>query len=300
MKDKEAIRYVSKKLVDITFVGRDISEGKEDIYREGMFFTPAVLRNSIIGGLEIERRWGSGENMVIIGCACYGTAIPLLNFFHLLVQLNIDYSILDKEYCCGAPLIYKQILDGEPRDEADRAAKEFTDLNIKLAREQHCKRVVYFCIWCAYIAKRFNKDNSSIELLYFPDFLKPYLDKVNFSYHARVAYFGGVPHRKPVLLPEEGWEFDWEMYRGLLTKVKGLDVVDIPRENCCQIEDKAIWKFMEEEGLKTLVTPCITGYGRLSRRAPKGIRVMFLTDLFLKALTQKSESLETNTSNSRM
>jgi hypothetical protein len=286
MKDKEAIRYVSKKLVDITFADRGIDKVKEDIHREGMFLTPALLRNSIIGGLEIKRRWGSGENMVIIGCACYGTAIPLLNFFHLLVQLNIDYSILNKEYCCGAPLIYKQIWDGEARDEADKAAKEFTGLNIKLAKEQDCKRVVYFCLWCAYIAKRFNED-SPIELLYFPDFLKPYLDKVNLSCNDRVGYFGGVPHRKPVLFPEESWEFDWEMYRGLLSEVKGLDVVDIPRKNCCQIEDKAIWKFMEEEGLKTLVTPCITGYGGLSRRAPKGIKVMFLTDLFLKALIQK-------------
>jgi Fe-S oxidoreductase len=284
MTDKEAIRYVSKKLVDLTFAGRGIDKVKEDIRREGMFLTPGLLRNSIIGGLEIKRIWGNGENMVIIGCACYGTAIPLLNFFHLLVHLNIDYSILNKEYCCGAPLIYKQLWDGEAREEADKAAEEFTGLNIKLAKEQGCKRVVYFCLWCAYLAKRFNKD-TSMEILFYPDFLKSYLANVNLSYHDRVGYFGGIPHRKQVLLPKENWEFDWEIYRGLLKDIKGLEVVDIPRKHCCQIEDEAIWKVMEEEELKILVTPCITGYGGLSRRAPKEIKVLFLTDLFLNALT---------------
>lgn len=275
-------KHIPAKVIGIVAAGRSTDQQIEDVGKEGMYFTPSVLRNSIIGGLEIPRR-ETAENLIVMGCACYGTAMPLRGYFQLLDRLDIDYTFLTKEYCCGFPIVQTALLAGEGRGKPDGAAREFVGLNIEQARKVGAKRMAYFCTWCLYTAKRFYSE-IDIPQLFYPDILIPRLDKESLRLKpTRVGYFGGRPHRYPVIVPENNVEVDWSVYRRLLERIEGLEVVDIPRY-CCTSADWAIWERLAKEGLNTLVTTCIVCYGRLWRRAPKGIKVKFLSDILLQAL----------------
>lgn len=273
------VRSVPRKVMGVIAAGRSLEEQIADVRRYGIIFTPDVLRNSILGGLEVPRR-RKASNLIIVGCACYGTAMPLRNYCLLLERLGIEYAFLDKEYCCGLPFIQHQVIAGEDRKPADEAAREFIGMNIEGARRVGSQRIIYFCTWCAYLGKRFYPEFPQ---LFYPEALYPALDGVRLVLRGVVGYFGGTPHRRPILVPEDGLDLDWPGYRRLLDRIEGLEVVDIPRY-CCQIADWAIWDRLRRHGLDTLVVSCIVCYGRLSRRAPQGIRVRFLTDIILEAL----------------
>lgn len=275
--------FIPHKITRIVAAGRSTEQQIEDVRKEGMYFTPSVLRNSILGGLEIRRKTEKAENLIIIGCAAYGTAMPLRAYFQLLDRLEIDYTFLPKEYCCGFPIIETALLAGEDRGKVDQACKEFVGLNIEQARQIGAKRVVYFCTWCLYLARRFYAE-IDIPQLFYPDILFQRLERESLRVQpTRVGYFGGRPHRYPILVPENNVNVDWSVYRRLLDRIEGLEVVDIPRY-CCARADWAIWDRMKKEGVNTLVTSCIVCYGRLWRRAPQGIQVKFLSDILLEAL----------------
>jgi len=268
---------------EIIEAGRDLEQLAEDIRKEGLVYTVSVLRNAVLGGLGIRRRKGA-ENVVVVGCACYGTLDAVWAAFRLLDALGVDYTLLEKEYCCGAPLIAHQVKRGEDRTKADLLAKEFIGMNIAQARELGAKRVLYFCAWCIYLARRFYPD-CDVEQLYYLDILAgPLLQTpLQLSSPQSIAYFPGGQHRSWVYVPERDWDLNWPDYRSWLDRIEGLKVVDIPKY-CCVIAPEAIFERARKHNLSTLVTPCMPCYGRLQRRAPQGMQVRFLSDLLLEAL----------------
>ena len=274
-----------KKVHDIGKAGRSIEQQIEDVKREGMQMTPGVLRNSIIGGLEIRRWRGNAENVVIIGCACFGTALPLRSFCLLMQRLGIKYVFLEKEYCCGAPMLHQVLLDGEDRTHVDEASREFTAMNIELCRAKGAKNIIYFCPWCIYIARRFFPDDSS--LIFYPDILARHIDAVKMRLPGRIGYFGGSPHRKAIYDPSESFDLDWDQFQTLLGKVEGLEVVNIPRY-CCQVQPQLIFDRARKEGLSAIVTSCVVCYGRLMRIAPPDIAIRYVTDVLLEAIDPAS------------
>jgi len=278
----KGLRSIRREVHPIIAAGRTLEQQVEDIRREGIIFTPAVLRNSIIGGLEIRKKKGTAENVVVIGCACFGTALPLRSFCLLLQRLGVDYVFLEKEYCCGAPLIHEVLFEGKERGTADAFAREFIGMNIAQARQKGARNMIYFCTWCAYLARRFFPQEE-VRQLFYPDILVERLNGVKLKLDAVVGYFGGRAHRRPVYIPDEDVDLDWKAYRSLLDRVEGLKVIDIPRY-CCQIAPQYIFQRAENAGLDTIVVSCIVCYGRLVRIAPPRIRIKFLSDILLEAM----------------
>lgn len=288
-KKAKGAKYLSHKTFDVIAAGRTFEQQLDDAKNEGNYYTPAVLRNSIVGGLGIRRKKGSAENLIIMGCASYGTAMALRSFFQLIDKLGVDYTFLEKEYCCGFPLIANDLLAGRDRQRADEAAKELIGLNISEAKRLGVKNMVHFCTWCAYLSRRFY-GQEDISQLYYGDLLVQRLAKEKLRLEPRrMAYFGGRPHRRGIVLPDEDFDLDWGAYRRLLTSVEGLSVVDIPRY-CCSVADWAIWDRMRKHEVNTIVTSCIVCYGRLCRRAPEGMEVKFISDILLEALGPRQDS----------
>jgi Fe-S oxidoreductase len=263
--------------------GRSLEQIAEDIREQGIYHVPEVLRNSIIGGLEIRRPRGTAENLIIIGCACFGTALPVRSYFLLLEELGLSYTVLRKEYCCGAPLILGALRAGEDRQKYDSLSQEFIGLNIDQAREMGCKRMVHLCLWCAYLSKRFFP-NSDIEQVYAPDILLgPLRERELRLPGAAIGYFPGGQHRSWLYAPDRDFEFNWPDYRALLHSIEDLRVVDIPKY-CCVIAPDAIFNWARKHQASRVVTPCLPCYGSLSRRAPAGMRVDSIYDLLLEAV----------------
>lgn len=264
----------------------------ENIRQNGIYYAPPTLRNSIIGGLEIRPKRGNAENLVVIGCACFGTALPLRSYALILQKLRVDYVFLEKEYCCGAPLLHGAVVDGRDTAPADAAIKEFMGMNVSQARERQAKNILYFCTWCAYLGKRFYSD-CGINQMYAFDILAERLAGADMRLDTRVGYFGGLSHRRPVYVPEQDFDLDWPKYRRLLDQVKGLEVVDIPKY-CCQVAPQAIFDRARREGVDTLVVDCIVCYGNLVRKVTRmapGMRVKYLSDVLLAALEHDEKVL---------
>lgn len=280
------IRSMPFRIMGTIEAGRDLEQLVEETKRDGLVYTVPVLRNAVLGGLGIRRK-KSAQNVVVVGCACYGTLDAVVAGFRLLDALGIDYTILEKEYCCGAPMIAHQVRTGGDRTQGDEAARELIGMNIALAREMGAQRVLYFCLWCIYLARRFYPQ-CDVEQLYYLDILaKPMAQAtLRLEQPAGIAYFPGGQHRSWVYAPDRDWDLDWATYRGWLGRVEGLTVVDIPKY-CCVIAPDAIFQRAQKHNMSTVVTPCMACYGRLLRRAPQGTQVKFLSDVLLESLKAK-------------
>jgi hypothetical protein len=229
------------------------------------------------------------ENVIQIGCAGPGVARPLIAYCDLLRRLEVDYGFLDKEYCCGLPLIEKRAFEGFTESESQRqyeACKEFIGANIAMARELGAKAIYHFCVWCWIIARRYYPD-CDVAQRYYPDILVDLLKDRPLAIEPQtVAYFPGGTHGWAIAAGEGAdWDADWAGYRELLDRIDGLSVVDVPLY-CCQLLQDPIYKRAEPYG--TLLTNCVRCYGNLQRRAPVGIRVRSYPDLLLEALGHAS------------
>ena len=274
-------------LTDVIFEGRTVDQVEQDIWSQGPFYSCLTLRNAIIGGLEIrvKKKGQPVENVIQIGCAGPGVAMPLKAYCELLKRLGVDYGFLHKEHCCGLPLIEKRAIEGFKETESRQqyqACKDYIGANIAMARELKAKAIYHFCIWCWIIARRFYPD-CDVAQRYYPDILVDLLkDRPLAVKPQTVAYFPGGTHGWAVAAGENAnWDADWPGYRSLLDRVEGLKVVDVPNY-CCQVITKPIYDRAKPYG--TLLTNCVRCYGNLQRKAPPGIRVRSLPDFLLEAL----------------
>ena len=277
--------------LELTLEGRTTAEVTEDIWKQGPYFSTLMLRNSIIGGLEIrtKKKGQPVENIIQIGCAGPGVAVPLKAYCDLLRRLGVDYGFLHKEHCCGLPLVEIRAFQGFKENESEKeyeACKEFIGANIDMAREVGAKAIYHFCVWCWIIARRFYPD-CDVAQRYYPDILVDLLkDKPLAIKPQTVAYFPGGTHGWAVAAGEGvDWDADWPGYRELLDRIEGLSVVDVPNY-CCQVTRDPIYKKAEPYG--TLLTNCVRCYGGLQRNTPPGIRVRSYPDFLLEALDPAS------------
>ena len=143
--------------------------------------------------------------------------------------------------------------------------------------------MVHLCVWCAYLSRRFFP-NSDIEQVYAPDILLgPLRERSLRLPDTSIGYFPGGQHRSWLYAPDRDFEFSWPEYRDLLDTVDGIRVVDIPKY-CCVVAPDAIFNWARKNQASRLVTPCLSCYGGLNRRAPDGMQVDSIYDLLLEAV----------------
>ena len=258
--------------------GRTVDEMAEYIREHGGVLVPQVLRRAVLGGMEVTKnKYGNAENILVMGCFCFGVLLTVRSFCLLLNRLGVDYAFMQKEYCCGAPILNELRVTGQDLKPGYEFAKKFLEMNIAQAREQGAKNVVYFCIWCAILGKRLFPD-SDLNQLFFADLLVDRLKDVKLKLNGRIAYYRGCLGERSDAIQY----LDLPAYRELLARVEGLEIVDMP-DYCCKIAPKAIFTRAKKEGLDTIVCVCNDCYGRLQRSAPVGMNVRFLSDIFLDA-----------------
>ena len=219
----------------------------EDIRREGGLLKPEIIRRAVLGGLEVKKRnkYGTADNVVVMGCFCFGVLLTVRSFCLLLNRLGVDYVFLQKEYCCGAPLLGSMYLRGEDVKRGEELAKEVLGHNISQAKQQGAKNVIYFCIWCAVLAKRFFP-RGDINQMFFADVLVDRLKDVKLSLKGRIGYYRGCFRQTSMYFPRDSSDtslaLDWSAYRDLLNKVEGLEIIDIPSHYCCKVAQQCIFR----------------------------------------------------------
>ncbi|MDO8568584.1 MAG: (Fe-S)-binding protein [Dehalococcoidales bacterium] len=261
------------------WAGRSIEEQAEYIKAEGTHALASVLRYSILRNVGLSKPKPTAETVIMTGCYTpYTNPSALHSMVKLFDRLNVDYTHLEKEYCCGLPLV--EMVEGEEREQATRLCKEFIGMNIALARERGAKHMVYNCIWCVHIARQLFPDEP-IKQLYRLDVPLERLRGASLQVKpATAGYFEGCRVRTRAYAPDV--KLDWPGYRQQLGGIKGLEVIDLPKL-CCVYNGPRIVEEVEKRKLRTVISPCGACINRLKILLGK-VEVKSPQDILLEAL----------------
>jgi heterodisulfide reductase subunit B len=204
----------------------------------------------------------------------------LLDYIRLLDLLGVDHTHLDREYCCGMPLLMEST--GEELDHAQVLSLEFNRLNLDLARQKGASTLAYCCIGCVHAAKHAFKDAPNIHV-YIVDLILDKLENHRLKMKATVmGYFEGCHTIYRALFP--GTVLDWYRYRQRLDRVEGLKIVDLPKNLCCKKSAAEIVEKAAELNLDKIVCACNWCYSSLKEEAREKLHMASLPELLLQTL----------------
>ncbi len=175
----------------------------------------------------------SAENVIIAGCfQPEGMPQAFQAFKQLLDHFKIDYTLLDREYCCGWMSI------GQPaviaKNEADIArfkqiSREFIVENFRQAKELGAKSIVLFCGACEPNYTNY-KDLTELEVIPFYELVDRHFKEGRLE--AKVDYYAGCYRFRRRITDKP---VDVQPAVRILQKIKGLDVNYIDNTLCCNI-----------------------------------------------------------------
>ena len=262
---------------------RPLAEQIEDIDRYGGHGCVNTLRNATLAAHGIPKAGATAENCLIFGCyRPFNTPFFLRDCVRLLELLDIDYTYLEHEYCCGAPLLMSAA--PEQYEAAAAAGKSFIGRNLEAARQKGAQRVAYGCNACAHAARAAFPQEAE-QNIYILDLILDHLaDRLLKIRPATVGYFEGCHAFVRANYP--GGEIDFARYRRLLDRIEGLTVIDLSNKMCCKSSAGAIIESAEKLNLGKLLVSCSGCYFPLSQAATGRVQVLSLPELLLQALVK--------------
>ena len=270
----------SERLLKVA-AGRTIDEQIECVRKHENHGLASVLRTGVLENLGIADPKPTAENMIIFGCYTpftYGNM--LRDYIKILDLIGLDYTYLEDEMCCGAPMILPT--SGAEREKAKKAGREFMQMNNDMAQQKGATTIAYCCGGCTRMAKGLLPEEAGrhVHLL---DLIAEKLEKKALRISPTVVgYFEGCQARYSAVFP--GVNFDWAGCRGLLDGIEGLTVLDLPNNICCTKQPERIMEAAEKQNLDTIVSPCNGCYNRLGIAADGGMQVKHLSEILLQSL----------------
>ncbi len=263
--------------------GRSLAEQIEDIDRYGGHGCVSTLRNATLAAHGIPKAKEHAANCVIFGCyRPFNTPFFLRDCVRLLELLKIDYTYLDREYCCGAPLL--MAADDTRYQAARDAAKSFIGRNLEAARQKGAQLTAYGCNACAHAARDAFPQEAERNIYILDLILDHLADRPLKIKPVTVGYFEGCHAFVRTNYP--GGEIDFARYRRLLDRIEGLTVVDLPVKMCCKSSARAIIDSAAGLQLEKLLVCCSGCFFPLSQAAAGRLSVLALPELLLQALAE--------------
>ena len=97
--------------------GRSVDEQLDTIRRFGNHAATPVLRARLLAALGIPAPKAQAENCILFGCyRPFADPFLVRDYLRVLDLLNVDYTYLDQEQCCGVPFAMQK--HGVVRDDA--------------------------------------------------------------------------------------------------------------------------------------------------------------------------------------
>jgi len=279
---KAGKRYTEKGRLDV-FGGRTVDEQIRYVDKYGSHVLPEVAKGQAYHGTARAMAKDTAENVVFLGCyhptLSYNRTVA---YFELLDELGVEFTCLDKEYCCGAFMIK---LAKDDKESVIQRCREFVKRNIEAANLKKAKRIAYFCCQCAYISKFLVPDEAD-RLVYALDIILEALKGRSLKVPpTRAGYFEGC-HTNKIGFPEIN--MNWKAYRETLNSVEGLSVEDFPNNICCQTQPDKILELARQKNLETLICPCSTCAMVLDGAIGGNIRIITLTEVLLEACNEST------------
>ncbi len=276
--------------LDKAAAGRSLDEQLADVRGQGSHGALSVLRAMALAANGVGRAAEEAENVLVFGCyRPFSTPDLVGDAARLLTRLGVGFTWLEKEYCCGLPLLHQA--QGGRLAQVKDAARDFVRANAAAAAAKGAARLVYCCAGCAHTAQGALPDQAAGHA-YILDTLLDALDRRPLAVAPRrLAYFEGchTSYRKPF----PGVGLDWPRYRRFLGGVAGLDLVDVPRTLCCKAAAGKIVDWVAGQGCDAVVCAC-SGCNVAMRQAGQGkIRVRSYLDVLSEALGEDQTCRQT-------
>lgn len=172
-------------------------------------------------------------------------------FKNLLEYLEIDYTLLPKERCCGN-LLYRMALKDKTGEELKQAvviAQEFLEDNLRQAGEVGASKVVAYCVGCDLAYERL-RATIPVEIMWYPSLLARLFRggklELKADYYAGCHYFY---HRTNNSLP------DLDSPLRILKRIEGLELNQLDDRLCCT-RPQQMEPLLASIENKTIITVC--------------------------------------------
>ncbi len=261
--------------------GRSLDRQLEHIRRYGMSTSPPDARQRLLKALGIPKPKTTGRYLVKFGCHLPFSHPQLLrDCFKIIHLLGIDYTYLEKEYCCGSVPVMRN--SGTEREEALSACKQFMQMNYDMARQKGAETVVYICPVCIHFAKGYFPTMDDHHIFVW-DLIAENLEQRDLKITPTVmGYYGGCggSRFRAVL---HGAKPHWERYRQLMDKIEGLTIVDLANV-CCTAGSERLVREAKSKNIDNIICPCAACYGHIEDVGDNRVHPVYLSDILLTAM----------------
>jgi len=228
------------------------------------------------------------EYVIITGCA-QPEQMPnvFLALKNLLDRLQIDYTLLAKEYCCGwMPLGQPAVMakDEEAIAKSKELSREFVRENFRQAEALGAKSIVLFCAACEPTYSNC-ADDTSLEIISYSELLDRYFKGGRLD--LEVDYYAGCYRFRRRLITEP---VDLEPAVRILNKIEGLKVNHLDNNLCCYIPPH-LEQLVPSIKNKTVINICTGCYYNLKGKLQgKGDhQVKMLPEIVLEAMQGRED-----------
>ena len=196
----------------------------------------------------------TAEYALVASCfSPYLSPRDMTAFRKLLDHFGVDYTLLQKEHCCGA-MFFMHALDDQHEGDLERAnelAREFLDRNLEQAREVGASKIVAYCAGCDTILSSL-QDACAEEMIWHPTLLARLFqggeldlqaDYYSGCHRFRRAFIGSMP--------------DVDSIVAALSRIDGLELHHLDSELCCT-NPTQLESLVSSLEYKTIIVPCAT------------------------------------------
>lgn len=223
------------------------------------------------------------EYVIIMGCVQPESMPNVLGDLKVLLDhLQIDHTLLAKEYCCGwMPLGQPAVMAKKEEDitESKELSREFVMKNFRQAEALGAKTIVLFCAACEPSYTNCKK-LTNLEIISYSELLDRYFSGGRLD--LEVDYYAGCYRFRRRVTTEP---VDVEPAVRVLNKVEGLSINHLDSQLCCYIPPH-LEQLSDSLTTKNMVTICTGCYHNLRRKLQeKGdYQVRMLPELLLEAV----------------
>ncbi len=278
------------------------------IRETGMYIPVSHTRMFLLRGLGITvPPKPAAKNWIKLSCQMPFTHPRYVQgFFRLMDLLGVDYTYLEKEYCCGAQTISSATTD-EERDRALKVSQALMQVNRDGARNKGAETMVYMCGECCHVAKAYFPEEADRHIYSWELIMDRLEDKALKIEPTVAGWFptcGGVYADRALvstLMKRKVGDIGWGRLRRMMSKIEGLTLVDLGKGLCCSHPrdnpgNKSIVQEAIDKGLDTIICPCHACRLHIDievkRRHIEGLQVKYLSDILLPALIGETAARE--------
>jgi hypothetical protein len=226
------------------------------------------------------------DNVIISGCfQPEGMPHVFRAFKNLLDYFKVDYTLLDKEYCCGwMPIGQPAVIAKNEEDIArfKEISREFIVKNFEQAKELGARSVVLFCGACEPNYTNY-KDLTELEVIPYYQLIDRYLKAGNLK--RRIDYYAGCYRFRRRITDKP---VDVEPAVRVLQKISGLEINYVDNKLCCNIPPHAeqIDAAIKSNCVVNICSGCFYSLASRFKDSP-GIEVKMLPEIIWEAVQPK-------------